>query len=483
MLYGKEKSFTYHTQRHESSDFDVVENYNPATPENSTFLIAGVNQDINSERRYSRNNIIYDKVKNEPDKYFPLYSASPRPNNPLIISDIGSSVLKQYKTLHTHNSRMCCSGHWVRSFASGTNANGGGYLFSGTKQQNLPPTTFRALNWFPNETVGQETLPAEGFTCTLENYTTVNCEIKNIQEGSASEERFLNFFGKLELLGIPQVLVETNETVYRSVGDEAIPNPGNHPLLNLTDQEGVPNNEKLPIFNTVQDATRDLDGDGNIDGVVDVVVGSTNYYSAASYDNFQMEFNQLKKVFSEDEFNCCLPTGYTITDLTLPDEACCTGKMKSSDGGDTPANVCCLEDFADVSVYTNRYVSSEGATFNGLEVSDDDIDPLSGYVKPEIVQQLAPTMCCSGVATTGRALNEYFIPIDFQNPSGDQAKTRRWLYISTLDNADEVGGGYTLYNDGLKFNNHVYCAPQSLAGSGGGTGGSGGSGGSGATQN
>jgi len=478
----KGNEFTYKTQAHEGSDFDSVINSGgslvPAIP--------GVNIDINSDRRYSKNSNIYDKIMSDPDKYFPLYGAAKQPNSPLSIDTTtsqGRAQLRQYNTLHLNNSRMCCSGHWVRSFASGTNGNGGGHVFGAGKQQNLPPDTFKALSWFEDGEVGDDDgdLP---FTCNLDNYTTANCEVKNIVEDSQEEQKFLNFFGKFELIGIPQVLIETSDEVFVSVGDEDDNYTSGSPYT-INDQELVQSGGstvKLPIRNTVRQVGSDWDGDGENDAVVDVQVDGVDYFSAASYDNFQMEFNQLKKVFSEDEFNCCLPTGFEISDLSITEDKCCSGSMNANEDGD--ANICCLDDFTDLSVYTNRYVSSEGANFNGLDITDEDIDPETGYIKTEVVLQMAPTMCCSGMATTGVAINNYFIPIDYTFPTADQSTTRRWLYDSTLDNASETGGGITKYNAGVKFNNHVYCVGEDFVdGSGGSSGGGSSSGGGGAVGN
>ncbi len=473
----QEKNFTYKTQPHEGSTFDVVLSDADRTP-----AIAGVNIDYNSERRYSKNNNVYDKLVNDPDRYAPLYHAAKQPAAPFEINK--RSEMAQYTTLHLNNSRMCCTGHWVREFADGANGNGGGHIFTPNRLQNLPPITFRPLSWFDNNipSVGEEEGDKLPYTCDLDNYTTVNCEVKNIVEDSAEEKKYLNFFGKLELLGIPQVLVETVEDVRRPLGDDYI--VYNNAAFNIDDQEEVPATMNLPLHNTIKSHLNDLDSDGSIDAVVDVIDntnGGKKYFSAASYDNFQMEVNQLKKVFSEDEFACCLPTGLAITDLSIPESACCTGRMNALDAN---SNVCCLEDFTDLSVYTNRYVSSEGASFNGQDIEDSDIDPESGYIKPEKVLEMGPTMCCSGQATTGVALGLYYIPIEYTSISQDQAKTRRWLYDSTLDNADEVGGGITKYNAGMKFNNHIYCVPPGFADSSGNSGGgSGGSGGGGAISN
>lgn len=433
------KSFTFHSQAHEGSSFKVAD-------ENGKVLIPGVNQPINSNERYSRTHTIYDKHVESPSEYPLLITPAARPSSPLALT---LDKIKQYNTLHLNNSRMCCTGHWVRNFAGATSSGQANHKFTNTLSQNIPISTFKPLSWGPNNDPPVHTYPggyvARPFTCTTEDYQTSDCEVKNIVEGSAEEAKYLDWFGKFELIGIPQVLIETND-------DIALP-------VDAVNQTDISNN-KTPLLNTIKDFRNT--------GVTDAEYGGKKYYSAASYENFEIGSGKLKKVFSENSFSCCLPTGIEVKSNT-PNNACCSGQ-KSTKGG---VSRCCMNDFTDLSVYTNRYVSSEGAFFNGQKISDSDIDPTSGYIRKEIVMNMAATMCCSGKATYGKVINDYFVPINFdERISGDQIKTRRWLYLDNLDNANEVSNGVNLYNVGVKWNNHVYCAPANL-GSGGSTGGGG----------
>lgn len=446
------KSFTYFSQPHENSDFKVVDG--AGTP-----LIPGVNQDLNSPERYSRTHTVYDKLISEPGNFPPMVTASPRPNSPLALA---LSSIKQYNTLNLHNSRMCCTGNWVRSFASGSNGNGGGYEFTAESGQNIPMSTFRTLSWNPNNNPAINRFPSAydpqflAFTCTPEDYQTADCEVKNIIEGSTEEEKFLTWFSKFELIGIPQVLIETNNTIERPIGDASVDGTE-------TDQTDI-SGQRKPMPNTIEDI--------NGAGIADATFEGTEYYSAASYENFKIGSGRLKKVFSENEFNCCLPTGLKLPSDTKNNE-CCTGQSLSVDDGE--AKVCCLQDFTDVSVYTNRYVSSEGAFFNGQEVRDSDIDPTTGYIRKEIVLQMARTMCCSGRVGFGSAIGNYLIPINYDEKIGD-AKTRRWVYLDQFDTATESGQPAIKYQQGLKWNNHVYCLPPSDSDDGGSSGGGSGSG-------
>jgi hypothetical protein len=452
------KDFTYFSQPHENSTFKVVDNVgNP--------LIPGVNQDYNDPERYSRTHTVYDKLIGDPTNYPSMVSAAPQPSSPLVMT---LSKIKQYNTLHLNNERMCCTGHWVRKFASGTNGNNGGTKHTNTTQQTIPIESFKSLSWSANNVPALNSFPSNfpnqttPFTCTTANYVTTDCEIKNINEGSAIETKYLTWFSKFELIGIPQVLIETNNEVEKPISTEDmdLDNDGTDDILAQQDISAL----KLPIKNTIKDV--------NVDGVADATYNGKEYYSAASYDNFEIGNGKLKKVFSENEFKCCVPTGVEIAG-TVPESSCCSGTIN----GTTGPRRCCLGDFTDLSVYTNRYVSSEGAFFNGQKVNDSDIDPTSGFIKKEVVVKMAGSMCCSGKATTGSVINQYLIPIDFENKFAC-AKTRRWLYLENLDDDADVGGGVSKYNFGLKWNNHVYCVPAdfeedfgSCGGSGSGSGG------------
>lgn len=426
-----DKTFTFASQKHMESDFRVIANDDPS----SDILLPGINQSITSSERYSRTHTTYDKMVENRTEYPPLYTAGTTLTNTLTYADI-DQIYNQYNTLHLNNSRMCCTGHWVRNFSD---SNGGGHKFNGSVQQNIPKSTFKTLNW-NEETDPITTWPVttDPYECSAYDYNSSNCEIKDFAEGGYEETKWLEWFGKFELIGIPQVLIENNF------------NAEYYNPLNELQEDNTALMEPLP--NTIKNYNDDSFSDVTI-----ATDGTNQYYSAASYDNFEIGGSKLKKVFSEDEFSCCIPTGVQI-DGSTDNSACCSGQVNTENAGsDDEYSRCCLNDFTDLSVYTNRYVSSEGAYLNGQEISASDIDE-AGYVKKEIVMQMAATMCCSGQAAYGVAVGDYFIPTVGDVPI-QNAKTRRFLYLETFDDANEVDNGVSNYNQGLKWNNHVYCVP------------------------
>ena len=163
----------------------------------------------------------------------------------------------------------------------------------------------------------------------------------------------------------------------------------------------------------------------------------------------------MKKVFSENEFNCCIPAGQEIPNTVTPGQ-CCTGSISNISG---PPR-CCLADFTDVTLYLNRYVSSEG---RGLP--DSAYDAQTGYIKdPGMVSQIANAkgLCCSGIIMSGVAISNLSIPI-MPGRYLPSVNTRRLNYSTTITDTNSDNGSIGLIFDrGVRWNNHLYCVPQGL---------------------
>ncbi len=177
-----------------------------------------------------------------------------------------------------------------------------------------------------------------------------------------------------------------------------------------------------------------------------------------SYSKLNMESltkNSLKKVFSENEFNCCIPSGQELLSTTTPAQ-CCTGFIANVGG----PKRCCLPDFTDLTVYLNRYVSSEG---RGLP--DSAYDTKTGYIKdPGQVQLMAAqkNLCCSGNTIVGVAVSQLSIPINggVYKPFDPNSSSRRFTYrTDSIDNNSESNFVGSVFDAGVRWNNHVYCVP------------------------
>lgn len=425
------KTITVYTQKEGDNTVEWCDN------PTSTIKVAGVNTQISSPSRYSRVHSVYDKMtcnRNEitPTKAFAL---SLEANDSV---ERLAQILGQYKTLDALNQRTCCTQHWVRSFAT---ENGGGHSFAQTKSQNIDKAMWKHVSWGPdNETAIVPAVNDQPFECDSTQYLNASCEIKSLTP--AEEEKYLNWAGALELVGIPQVAVATNDLVHQLVDDNQNSNSSSKLPLKDSDNKSM----ILPISGS---------------NPADFSDSSNTYFSAANYSALNMVIsgskNSMKKVFSENEFNCCIPAGQEVPTTTTNDQ-CCTGN-KSTSG--VPR--CCLPNYTDLTVYLNRYVSSEG---RGLP--DSAYDPKTGYIKdPGQVQLIAAqkNLCCSGTAMTGVAISQLSIPMEngTYRPADTGSTTRRFNYrTDAVDNNPETGNIGALYDRGIRWNNHVYCVPSNL---------------------
>lgn len=411
------------------SDFAYCD---PAIPGTDKRAVAGYNKPITSYSRYSRIHTIYDKMTCE------NITAGDKLKAPMAQFNTTASdapldinfILGQYKTLDTMNSKMCCTTHWVRHFDTSL---GGGYTWARNKGQTFNKKIFRALSWRPQDATSYEadgvTLRDAPFECLPGEADFASCEIENFS--AAKEKKYLEWFAAFELTGIPQVIIPNHRTIFKTVADDI-------------NNDSAVSNQTAPALYTPVDQTIDAVASENED-YVDTST-SEQLLSMASGNKFM---SQVKTVFSKDKFNCCIPTGGEVPEGTTASQ-CCTGNLANIDG---PLR-CCLPDYTDVTLYLNRYVSSEG---RGL--TDSAYDLRTGYIKdPAIVLQKAANVCCSGRAAYGVAISELHIPLTGGTVDETAPKTRRFVYRDdAVDNNAVTKSIGSKFEAGLRWNNHVYC--------------------------
>lgn len=97
---------------------------------------------------------------------------------------------------------------------------------------------------------------------------------------------------------------------------------------------------------------------------------------------------------------------------------------------------------------------------------DNAYDPKTGYIKdPGQVQLMAAqkNLCCSGKTMTGVAISKLSIPITGGTylPQGALTTSRRFTYRNDeVDNNSETEFIGSKFDDGIRWNNHVYCVPE-----------------------
>jgi hypothetical protein len=318
----------------------------------------------------------------------------------------------QFNTLDKIASKTSCTEHWVRHWDS--EDNGGGHRWEFDKVQNIDKTNFLCKNWVQLPAIGRPDCNSS------ERPDDPDCDARSVPSFEA--DAVLAWVTKFELLGIPQVAIES----------DTFPGP-QFPDLYCADDPSP--TDMIPGF-VIPDANGEYkDSSDNV------------YLSAGHKANFN---DGLKKIFSDDEFSTCIPTGTAVSDGEDRD-SCCTGFIAFVDG----ENQCALPDFTNVSLYYNRYVTSEA---NHL---DDSVFNKSGYIKsPSTVEQLAcqQKACASRTVMRGVFYSPLFVP-GHTTPDEDQKFLR---FLDGNDEANNFSGLADLFDGGIRWNNHVYCAPAAI---------------------
>lgn len=151
---------------------------------------------------------------------------------------------------------------------------------------------------------------------------------------------------------------------------------------------------------------------------------------------------KLKKIFGKKIRNC-FEAG-----IVMPSEAnpklCCSGFINKQ------TNTCQLQDFVDLSIYTNLNVSSEA------NILDRSLFDPNGYIKePSYVAQIAcaKQMCASNNIGFGILISNLLIP------GIDREDFKISRFMEGSERYDNTNGLLSLYDKGLKINTHAYCLP------------------------
>lgn len=312
-----------------------------------------------------------------------------------------TNLQEQYETLSMAASRTCCSENWVRNFSK---TSGGGHDWRPDKMQQINIGNLECLNYVGNNKNCAD--PAD-FS---------QCDARSVPEVEAID--ILKWVGSFDLTGIPNVAIKD-------------PNA-------FSGQYNCQDNTAVPIPDLVDNVT--LNG-AEYRGATDDEI----YLKATDMTNFNA---QVKQVFSKDTFSCCLPTNTQMGD---GDDAsqCCSGYINPN------TNRCAMRNYSDLSVYLNRYVSSEAK-----DLPSTIFDKETGFIKDSAtVIQVAceKKMCASGYLTYGVAYGKY----KYRNVSEDIENkfVNRYIENETDDNFE---GKVDLYREGLKWNSHVYCVPEEV---------------------
>lgn len=388
-----------------AADFGSVLTHFDA-PRITTTLKTGVEIGLDNPERNTRIAPVHIKRFENPSEFPPLTVAR---SETCTTGCTARSILdKQYNSLHEIASKTCCSENWIRHWHR--EQNGGGHRWEPNKVQVINKRNFMCKNWLPDANNNPPFFtPFFNPNCSSSDEPDdPDCAARSVPAFEANA--VFAWMNKLELLGVPQIAVESE-----TFGD----------LYCSTDP-------LLPIPGFIEFGRPG-----------EYSEGTNDYLSANNSANFD---GTLKKIFSEDEFSCCIPAGTQVPAGTSRD-ACCTGFINGQTGR------CALPDFTNVSMYLNRYISSEAA---GL---DSSVFNESGFLKsPNLVEQLA---CQKFICASGKLMRGVlYSPLKVR---GHEDSDKNFLrFIDGNDEANNFSGLADLFDAGARWNNHVYCAPQEL---------------------
>ena len=399
--------------------------------------IPGLSKNMNEKNRYSRVATVFKDQMLTPTTYPKLFTAvANQCTKPGFACANAAALKNQYKTFSAYAERTSCSGDWIRNFSNGTHS------WASNKFQYINPSNLRCLNW----AAGRPATATVNFSCAGLEKNDPDCSMIQTTPQNPNAKKVLSYFARFELLGIPQIAFESEQYFNDTSPDflSCISDPD--------DQDATyPGNPSNPAGYT-----------GNYKMVPGIIPSpypagefsdsGKKQYSATDMTNFNFDAKMIdkKSIFKADEVVSCYAAGTRMAAGADP-SLCCTGFIN------TQNNLCQLPDFVDVSVYTNRFVSSEAK-----KISDTLIDQYGYVTEPSIVAQLAceRRICASGKLATGVLISK--LPIPGQS---DIDKTQYYRYLEN-SSVDDEHGVYTLFKSGLKLNNHVYCAPQNLSANG-----------------
>ncbi|MFT4537458.1 MAG: hypothetical protein ACI9P5_004843, partial [Saprospiraceae bacterium] len=416
--------------------------------------IPGIAIDLDDSTRYSRISTTHDLVASAATTAdfkalsAPMHDqcgATDTSVNGDCSDSTSADTLSQYNTFSKVAERTCCSENWVRDFSD---TSGGGHRWSPDKMQNIEKSAFRCRNWEHCDDLGNNCPTATAFTCEhVTDPDNGNCLMRD--ETTPRAELFMRFMSSLELIGVPQIKIKTAD--FAEVQCK----------VNVDSQTTLDNNpvgSTVRISRTIDQAIlENVGADIDTRGTPEWVDGATlNLYSAIDMDNFSTD---TKQVFSKDKVVCCQPAGAEVDPNASPD-ICCTGFINQQ------TSQCALPDYANVSVYTNRFISSAAQDEN-----ISNFEPDTGYLKStSLVTNLAcnQNICASGVMALGIAYSNLRIP-GFENATvgvgGSPVPVSRFRLIDGDDLANNPNGQADFFDAGLRWNNQVYCVPASLASS------------------
>lgn len=385
--------------------------------------VPGVDISMANKYRYSRVATVYKDQKTNASN-FPILQTP-------ITDQCASSVCmdtalltNQFKTFSAYAEKTSCSGDWIRNFDNGNHK-----WDNNRPVQKFQASMFKCMNWLP---------AADNWSCANRPIDDPGCSLIQTSPYSGKAKGVMNYLAKLELMGIPQIALPS-EDYYTTTSEGDLScrsSPTDQGACYPGSSSGACTNYTYPTGLFATGASREYSDSTT----------AKELYSAGDATNFQT----MKKIFKADEVVSCLPAGTTMAAGADPN-LCCTGFINSK----VTPNKCQLADYVDVSLYTNRYVSSEARKLS-INLFDQD-----GYIKdPSTAARLAcdQNMCASGLLAYGVLVSK------LKTPGQQNFAQKFFRFLQSDKETDNEKYLLDYFNKGLKLNTHAYCIPSDLKG-------------------
>lgn len=263
---------------------------------------------------------------------------------------------------------------------------------------------------------------------------------------------YLTKLGRLELIGIPQI---TYEPIYcNNNQNNLVPGIFTSTLKTRSDFQSASQayTSFEPIISYAEEGISEND-------------------VTAGYGNPNKRFTYQDKlghqaIFSSKEFACCTPLGKE----TASEGKCCSGTAATVNG----KLICKLPTGANLNVYFNKFVSSEGVgedlPGNGLTLESDNPDDVDFHEftgEPKLrsrtndkIMALGKAFCKSGIVGQGGSFGRFGPEPSgtYELFPGSSAKPFPFSFVdSIMDRDDDNFAGKMLFDAGFRWDHHFYC--------------------------
>lgn len=291
--------------------------------------------------------------------------------------------------------------------------------------------------------------------------------IKNIKTATPGNAYYyLTKLGRLELIGIPQITYEpiycndNQNNLVPGIFNNSVTTPV--PPTTTTQRERFEANTPTysgfePIASYDEDLTSELEGNPSIGN-------QTKHFT------FQDKLSHAA-VFSSKDFTCCTPLGKETSTAAK----CCSGFATTTSGKMT----CKLPVGADLNVYFNKFVSSDGVgedqPAGGLLLStsatigDENLSDFNEYTgEPKLrastflkLEALGAAYCANGKVGNGGSFGQ-FPPEPYSGyvvPSGTTTFSYPISIVDSIIDAEVTGNnaGKFPFDNGFRWDHHYYC--------------------------